>query len=120
MIINSWPFNLCLYLISIILFNQFYKLAISSIQRDGAATILLQIIGGVSILILIPFFSFPLPKTLTAYIFLVVASVFYAINDRLQTTARKNLQVSIITIVNQTQTIFLLMYGFTLLRSPIN
>lgn len=47
------------------------------------------------------------------------ACIFYTLNDRLQTTAIKHLQVSILTIVNQLSTVFLILYGLIIFRETL-
>ena len=118
-ILNTWQFNLVGFLIFNVLFFQFYKLAVKEAKNDGAATILLQTIAGITILIIAPFFSFTLPSDPKIYWLLFAACIFYAINDRLQTTARKNLEVSLFSILNQFLNVFLIIYGFTLFQEPV-
>jgi hypothetical protein len=97
---NTWQFNLAGYLVFVVLFFQFYKLAVKYATKDGAATILLQLIASASILFLAPLLPLQFPNDPKFYLLLVAASVFYALNNRLQTTARKHLQVSVFSIVN--------------------
>lgn len=118
-IINTWQFNLFFTLIFVVLFYQFYKLAVKKVKKDGAATIILQLIGGLSVLIWAPFFSFTFPKSLKTYALLSLAIVFYAINDRLQTTVRKNLEVSVFSIINQLSNVFIIIIGLTIFREPV-
>jgi drug/metabolite transporter (DMT)-like permease len=118
-ILNSWQLNLVFYLVFAVSFMQFYKLAVKNIKKDGVATILLQFIGGLSILLLTPFFSFTLSKNPTVYLFLTIACIFYALNDRLQTTVRKNLPVSVFTILSQLTGFFVIMYGIFIFKEPI-
>jgi drug/metabolite transporter (DMT)-like permease len=110
-LLNSWQFNVVGYLLSGVIFFQFYKLAVKESKNDNSATILLQIIAGLSILLFIPLFPLQLPTNLKFYIFLFLASVFYALNDRLQVTARKHLQVSVYSILNMLKTFFLVLFG---------
>ncbi|KKS40797.1 MAG: hypothetical protein UV61_C0018G0015 [Candidatus Gottesmanbacteria bacterium GW2011_GWB1_43_11] len=117
-VLNSWWFNLIGYLMCIVVFSQYYKLAVRNAKRDGAATILLQLIAGVSILLLAPFLSFKLPSDPKIYLLLIAASIFYALNDRMQTTARKNLQVSLYVILDRLSAIFLIVFGFTIFKNP--
>jgi drug/metabolite transporter (DMT)-like permease len=112
-IINNWQFNLVIYLISVVTFFQFYKLAVKHAKHDGAATILLQIIASISALFLLPLLPFEFPTDFKVYLLLLAGCVFYSLNDRLQTTARKNLEVSVISIVNQLSTVFLIIIGLT-------
>jgi drug/metabolite transporter (DMT)-like permease len=118
-ILNTWQFHLGGYLIANVIFFQFYKSAIAQAKHDGAATILLQTVAGLSILLLAPFMPFVFPTNPAIVGLLVLACVFYAINDRLQTTARKHLEVSVFSILNQFLTIFLIIYGFTVFQEPV-
>ncbi len=117
-IFNYWQFNLIGYLVSVVAFYQFYKLAVRNAQKDGAATVTLQLLAGIAVLLLAPFFVMKFPTDFKYYAMLAGACVFYAINDRLQTTARKHLQVSVFTIINQLSTVFLFIYGLTIFREP--
>lgn len=118
-IINSWWLNLIGYLICIVVFSQFYKMAVRNAKRDGVATILLQLIAGISVLLFAPFFKFQFPSDPKIYLLLIAASVFYALNDRMQTTARKNLQVSLYVIIDRLSVIFLIIFGFTIFKNPL-
>ena len=68
--INTWWFNIILYLILYIVFTQAYKVATKSSKNDGALTILLQFLGGIIVLILVPFFKFQFPNDIKTYILL--------------------------------------------------
>jgi len=50
------------------------------------------------------------------YLLLIVASVFYAINDRAQTTSRKNLQVSTAALLGQLKNVMMFVFGILLLQ----
>jgi drug/metabolite transporter (DMT)-like permease len=110
-IFNFWQIHFIGFLISVVLFFQFYKLAVKDAKNDGSATILLQTIAGVSVLIFIPFFPIKFPTDEKFYVFLLFASIFYALNDRLQVTARKHLEVSVFSIINMLKTVFLVLFG---------
>lgn len=117
-VLNTWWFNVTAYLVFIILFFQYYKLAVKNVIRDGSATIILQVIGGVSALIYIPFFGITFPSNPIIYVTLALACVFYAINDRLNTTVRKNLEVSSYSIISELSNVFLIVIGLTVFREP--
>lgn len=119
-LLNTWQVNLVLYLVSVVSFYQFYKLAVRNAKRDGAATITLQLLASIAILFLAPFFAIKFPSEVKWYVLLGGACIFYALNDRLQTTARKHLQVSVFTIINQLSTVFLIIYGLTIFRDPFS
>lgn len=106
-----------MYCILNVLFFQFYKLSVKHVKKDGAATIIFQLIAGLSILIAVPFFKWQLPSTVSVVILLLGACIFYAINDRLQTTARKHLDVSTFSILSQLGTVFLIIYGFIIFKN---
>lgn len=113
---DFWWVNLIGYYIFVVIFYQFYKLAVRNTKHDGASTILLQSLGGLSILALAPFFPLTLPTSWVVYALLIIASIFYALTDRLNTTARKNLEVSTFSIIGQISTVFLILFGFVMFR----
>lgn len=106
--INTWWFNIIAYLILYIIFTQFYKIATKNSKNDGALTILLQLLGGLFVLIFMPFFKVTFPKQINAYLFLGLACIFYAIADRVNTTARRGLEVSVYSILGQLSTVFVI------------
>lgn len=106
-----WQVNLIAYLVSIVLFFQFNRQAVKHAKDNAAATIILQTIAMLSVLLLVPFFPISFPAKTSLYGLLIVASIFYAFNDRLQTPIRKNLEVSLFTIINQLVYVFLFFYG---------
>lgn len=118
-IINTWQFNIVAFLFVSVIFTQYYKLAVTNIKRDGIALIILQCIGGISILVLIPFFPMKFSNDLKIYGLLLIAIIFYTINDRMQTTVRKNLEVSLYTILNQLSKVFLIIYGILVFKQEI-
>lgn len=118
-LINTWQFNIVAYLISVVVFFQFYKLAVKNATKDGAATILVQMIAGLFALGLSPLFVYQFPTNPRTYLLLFAAIIFYAVFDRMQTTVRKHLEVSVFSILNQFATIFVIFYGITIFREPI-
>lgn len=118
-LINTWQFSLLMYYIFNVTFFQFYKLSVKNIKKDGAATIIFQVIAGLSILLLVPFFAWQLPNAIFISLLLIAACVFYAVNDRLQTTVRKNLEVSVFSILSQFGTVFLIIYGFLIFKDEV-
>ena len=118
--LNTWQFNLILFYIFIVIYFQFYKLSVKNVKNDGAATILIQTIAGVSILALAPLFPFTIPNKLSVLLLLVGACVFYAVTDRLQMTARKHLEVSAFSVISQLSTVFVILYGLTVFNEPFS
>lgn len=117
--INTWWFNIIIYLVLYVIFTQFYKKTTIKSENDGALTILLQVLGGLSILILMPFFEIRFPEKIETYIFLGIACVLYAFADRLNTTARRGLEVSTYSILNQLNTVFIIILGITIFKEKI-
>ncbi|MCA9302189.1 hypothetical protein KDA10_02400 [candidate division WWE3 bacterium] len=117
--LNSWQFYLISYLVFVVIFYQSYKAAVKNAQRDGAATIVLQIIGATSILVLAPFFAFSFTNSINLWGLLIAASIFYALNDRINTTARKHLPVSTYSIISQMTTVFLMIIGFLVFKENL-
>ena len=116
--LNLWQVNVVLHLIFAVIFNQYYKLAIKDNIRDGASTVLLQIICALSFLFLAPFFPFKFSTDYKVYLLLLLALFFYTINDRTQTTARKGLPVSEYLIIKQLSKIFLIISGIFIFHEP--
>ena len=117
--LNTWYFNLVAYLVIYILFTQMYKIATKNSKNDGALTILLQLLGGLCVLIFVPFFKMQFPTHLSTYIFLGIAVIFYAIADRVNTTARRGLEVSLYSILGQLSTVFVIIWGILFFKEDI-
>lgn len=118
-IFNLWQVNLILYIVFIIGFFQFYRLAVKNTKDDAAATIVLQLIAALSAFSLFPFFPIDFPTDPKVWILLLVATIFYGISDRIQTPVRKHLEVSVVAIVGQLSTVFLLIYSVILFKEPL-
>lgn len=117
--LNTWYFNLVAYLVIYILFTQMYKIATKNSKNDGALTILLQLLGGICVLIFIPFFKIQFPTNISTYIYLGIAIIFYAIADRVNTTARRGLEVSLYSILGQLSTVFVIIWGILFFKEEI-
>lgn len=116
----SWQSNLVLYLVCTVAFFQFYKRAIRGSKQDGAATVSIELMAGATIILLIPFFRMQFPTDIRSWLLLAAAGIFYALNDRLQATARRNLQVSVFSVVDQLSVVFLVIYSFTIFHEPFS
>jgi drug/metabolite transporter (DMT)-like permease len=118
-ILNSWQFNVIIAIVFSVVYVQFYKLAVKDTQREGIATIILEFIGGLGALLLMPFFVFKFSLDLKVALLFFIANVFYTFNDRIKTIARKNLEVSVFSIIDQLSKVFLIFYGIILFHNPI-
>lgn len=87
--------------------------------KDGALTILLQFVAGFTVLFLIPTDALEFSRDPQIYGLLFAAIIFYALNDRIQTTTRKHLEVSEISIISQLSNVFIIVYGITIFREDI-
>ncbi len=76
------------------IFTQFYKITTKTLKNAGALTILLQVIAGLTALLLCPFFEFKFPSDIKIYIMLGLSIIFYAISDRVNTTVRSGIEAS--------------------------
>ena len=113
---NTWQFSVVAYLVFLTLFYQFYRLAVRDVVRDGAATVIIQLIGALSILAFAPFFPLTFPKNIWIYLTFFIACVFYAITDRVNTTVRKHIDVSSFAIISELSTVFIVIIGFAVLK----
>ncbi len=119
-LMQTWQFNLFGYLVCVVGFYQFFKLAVRNAKNDGAAAALLQLIGAGFGLLMTPLLPIKWPSDSKYWLLLIGACIFYALNDRLQTTVRKHLQVSVVTILNQLSTVLLFTMGILFFKEPFS
>lgn len=117
--LDTWYFNLIVYLILDVLFTQLYKITTKKSTNDGALTVLLELLGGLFVLLLFPFFSIQFPKNVSTYIFFGIAIIFYATAYRINTTTRRMLDVSTYSILSQLSTVFVITWGIIFLKETI-
>ncbi len=117
-ILNNWSLYVVLYLFLALLFNQFYKVSTKTAKKDGALTVLLEFMAGITILLLCPFFEMKFPTDIRVYISLGLAIVFYAITDRVNTTVRKGIEASTFSILKQISTVFMIVAGLLFFKEP--
>lgn len=110
-ILNNWLLYVLLYLVLATAFTQFYKVATKTLKRTGALTVLLQMLAGLTALILCPFFEFKFPTEASFYIMLGIAIIFYAISDRINTTVRSGIEASTFSMLKQLSTTFMIFAG---------
>ena len=111
-IFSNWIFIIILYLIFAVSYNQCFKQLTKKMKKDGAMIVLLDGLAGLFCLILIPLFKLKLPTNIWTYFFLTIACIFYALNDRLGTTARKGIQASTFSMLKQLSTVFMIFASF--------
>lgn len=111
-------FCIIIYLISSIIFNYWYKIITKNNISDGAITILIEIIASITCMFIIPLFEIKFPTDLKIYIFLFIAIIFYTLNNRLGTTARKGLEVSTYSILKQLSSMFMVFASILFFKEP--
>lgn len=88
-------------------------------KNAAAQTVGLQLLAGISCLLFTPFFDFKLPSNPWTYLLLGLSCVFYAINNFMVANVRKNLEASVISILQQSYTVLMTLAGFILLNEQV-
>ena len=114
----EWLIFVILYLVFSVIFNQTYKITTKSLTKPGALTMILQMIGSLFILLMIPLFEIKFPTEPKIYLFLALSIIFYAINDRLNTTVRSGIEASTFSIIHQLSTVFMIFAGVLFFKEP--
>lgn len=114
----NWIVFVILYLILVVIYNQFYKISTKKLTKPGALTVLLQIIGALAVLLVSPLFEIKFPTDIKVYVFLGLALIFYSISDRLNTTVRTGLEASTFSMIKQLSTVFMIFAGLIFLKEP--
>ncbi len=115
---SNWLFIVILYLIFAVIFGQTYKIITNKMKNAGALTVLAEGVAGIASLLFIPLFEIKFSSNPYVYIFLGLACVFYALNDRLSTTVRKGVEASTFSIIKQTKTVFMIIAGLLFFKDP--
>lgn len=106
-----WFLYVCLYIIFAVTYNQFYKVALKTSKGDGALTVLIQFIGGITALLFSIFFEYKFPTDWKVYLLLGIACIFYGLSDRINTTVRSGIEASTFSIIKQLSTVFMIFAG---------
>lgn len=114
--LNNWIMYVVLYIIFATIFTQFYKVATKSLTKPGALTVLLELIGTVTVLLLCPLFEMKFPEDTKVYLFLGLSIIFYAIADRVNTTVRSGIEASTFSMLKQLSTTFMIFAGLIFLK----
>lgn len=115
-LLNHWILYVILYIILSTIFTQFYKIATQNLKNAGALTVILEIVGVITALLICPFFNLTFPTNFEVWIFLGLSIIFYAITDRVNTTVRSGIEASTFSILKQLSTTFLTLAGFLFLN----
>ncbi|MBR5389150.1 EamA family transporter [Candidatus Saccharibacteria bacterium] len=88
-------------------------------KNAAAQTIGLQLVAGLSCLMFIPFFELRFPQNPLVYLFLGLSCIFYALNNRMMANVRKNMEASVIGILQQSYTVLMTLAGFVLFNEQV-
>lgn len=110
-LLNNWIVQVIMYLLLATVFTQFYKISTKTMQKTGALTVILQVLAGLTVLLLCPFFEFKFPTDTKIYIMLGISILFYTISDRVNTTVRSGIEASTFNILQQLSTTFMIFAG---------
>ena len=111
MFIKSWISAVIVYLISAVAYNQCYKVVTKKMSKAGPLTVIIDGVAGLMCLLLIPLFDLKLPSSPYVYLFLGLACIFYALNDRISTDVRKGVEASVFSIIKQSSTFMMIIAG---------
>ena len=114
----NWIVFVILYLILVVIYNQFYKISTKKLTKPGALTVLLQIIGALAVLLVSPLFEIKFPTDIKVYVFLGLALIFYSISDRINTTVRAGIEASTFSMIKQLSIVFMIFAGLIFLKEP--
>jgi len=108
-----------LYLALYVMYTQFYKVATRKCKNTSALTVLLRFTSGISILLALPLFEFKVPHSISTYLFLFLACIFFALSDRMYTASLKELEVSTYSILAQLSTVFIFILGVIFFKEAL-
>jgi drug/metabolite transporter (DMT)-like permease len=95
-----------------------YKFVLQTSKDHGAMTVMMQVISAVLVAAFIPLFGWQLPSNWLPVILLVVASIFYGLSDRINTTVRSGVEASTYGIIKQLSTVMMVVFGFVFFGEP--
>lgn len=116
---SIWIFLVISHIVFYTAYNQSYKKLTESMKHPGALTALIELTGGAICLLMMPLFEIRFPNQPLTYFFLLLACVFYALNDRLCTTVREGMDMSVYTIIKQFSTVFMIFAGIFFFKEPL-
>lgn len=116
---QNWIFLVVVHLVLATIYNQTYKALTSRMLQPGPLTILIELTAGLTCLLAVPFFEMHWPTEPSVYFFLILACIFYALNDRLCTTVREGMDTSVFTIIKQFSTVFMIFAGIFFFKEEV-
>lgn len=110
-ILNNCLLYVVLYLVLETIFTQLYRVTTKTLKKAGALTVLLELVAGLTALLLCPFFEFKFPTDIKVYIMFGISIIFYTISDRVNTTVRSGIEASTFSMLKQLSTTFMIFAG---------
>lgn len=114
-----WYLTLLGHIVIALLWKYSYRHTARASSDDTATTVLLQLIAATTLVLCIPLFPWKLPESPWVYAAVVGYALVGGIASRLQTTARKEIPVSLVSIVGRLEKVFLFALGIVLLHEPL-
>lgn len=111
----EWLIWVFAFIISQIAFLQLFKKISKDTKSIGALTVTIQIIAALSIVILSPLFEWTWPDNWVVWVLFGISLALFAVNDRLDATTRKNLDISVDTMIQQIYRLFFFTSGIIFL-----
>jgi uncharacterized membrane protein len=105
---NSWVTYVVIFIIGQVVFLQTFKYVAKDSKHIGALTVLVQIISALTAIVFMCFSFLPLlawrwpsGSQWWMWLLLFLSFILFAVNDRLDATCRKNLDISVDTMLHQ-------------------
>ncbi len=111
--------NIVILLLALVLRTAFAQLSSTLFKKsknEGSTLIALGFVASLTVLILCPLFEWKFSFNAITWGALILASIFYAANDRIGATVKKYLDVSFFTIIWQLSNVFLIIVGFVIFK----
>ncbi|XLQ19697.1 MAG: GRP family sugar transporter [Candidatus Moraniibacteriota bacterium] len=119
-IFQYWQVNLVLAILFMVIFNQSYRLIAKKSEDTASMLIVVFSVVSAVFVLLIPFFKMKLPMDWTIYAWLVLAILFYTVNDRFKAVGFKHLDVSEVSVLTQLSKVFLMLYGVFIFKEYVS
>ena len=104
------------YLVFALIFSQGFKKVNRTMKNASALTVLLELFTGIFSLLMIPVFDIKFDINTNVLLTLLIVVFIYAVTDRLNIEARYGLDPSTFSMLKQLSTVFMIIFGFTLLK----
>ncbi len=118
-IFQYWQVNLVLAIITMVGFNQFYRITARKAKDTASMFIIIFLIMSSIFALMIPFDKFRISMDWRIYGLLFVTIILYTINDRIKALAYKHLDVSVISVLTQLSKVVMFLYGIFIFKEVL-